>query len=210
MISPLHAGELSSGKVLTEEEAALVGTAPRLNDFHGVVFQYACDFKVVFDAGELVLVPRSKGGFCYGVLEKFKMSGTKRIWNVALGGAAVKPVPELWLGKILSSATTSDRDAFSEPQRSIGRSPVFEDVKSVVFAASNDFKAMDVVLLPRPRGGLVYGYVEDVDGNGHCLVRSHVREDGRARRLPNYGIGKLTLTQGVIQTFLGPVLSRGE
>ena len=43
---PLTKGELASGKVLTEEEAALVGTAPRLSDFHGVVFQYACDFKV--------------------------------------------------------------------------------------------------------------------------------------------------------------------
>ena len=84
------------------------------------LYQYACLPQVGFEAGELVLVPRSKGGLCYGVLETSKMQGSKEIWNVAVGPKLVKPVPALWIGKLIAQgASLGGLDTLGEPQRAV-------------------------------------------------------------------------------------------
>ena len=55
-------GELLSGNVLTENEVLLVGTHPTRTAITALVFQFSIDFHLSFSAGDLVLVPRSKGG----------------------------------------------------------------------------------------------------------------------------------------------------
>ena len=100
-----------------------MGTSPTSAAVAGVVFFGAGDFKVTFSAGELVMIPRSKGGLCYGVLDRCTLDKGKAVWSVALGPSVGKNVPERWLGKILAGAA-GKRDTLGEPQRAIGRPPL--------------------------------------------------------------------------------------
>ncbi|EKX32921.1 hypothetical protein GUITHDRAFT_148299 [Guillardia theta CCMP2712] len=167
----LFRGELS-GNVLSDNEARLVGSSPTPGQCQMVVFSFGVDYKITFDAGDLVLVPRSKGGLCFGVLESRKTDAKKRVfWNVELGAGAVKPVPEPMLGKSLSGICAKRSEEINNI-RAIGKEPTQEDLRSVIFGLSSKFDKLEVVLVPCARGGFAYGYIADCDGNHHYLVKS--------------------------------------
>jgi hypothetical protein len=210
MESGLFAGELS-GNVLTQEQVEKVGTAPSASDLHGVVFPFACDFKLSFQPGDFVIVPRSKGGFCYGVLDSSKRDGGgTTVWTVSIGPKTIKPAPEGWLGKVVAAgASRGGFDTIGEPQRAIGRAPLPEDISDVVFSVSNKFEPLEVVLMCRARGGFIYGYVVEASGKGHYLAKSHYRDTRDPERLPRYGLGKLKIDKAQQQAILGPVMSQG-
>ena len=58
-------------------------------------------------------IPRSKGGLCYGVLDRCTLDKGKAVWSVALGPSVGKNVPKRWLGKILAGAA-GKRDTLGE------------------------------------------------------------------------------------------------
>jgi len=200
-------GEIVSGNVLTENEVMLVGSSPTRSAITALVFQFSVDFHLSFSAGDLVLVPRSKGGLSYGVLGASQDAKGRVVWSVEMGHGAFKSVPQMLIGKILGGSTRTRADTL-EPSRALGREPLLIDLRSVVFALSSAFDEMEVVLLPRARGGLVYGYVVAKDGAHHYLVKGRVGEE--SKRAACYAIGKLNnLTPKESQSILGPVLAKG-
>eukprot|EP00960_Hanusia_phi_P041351 754957-Hanusia_phi.AAC.1 len=90
------------------------------------------------------------------------------------------------LGKSLSGISTRRSEEINNI-RAIGKDPTPEDLRwsklsravtnilclrrSVVLSVSSKFDKMEVVLVPRLRGGFAYGYVVESDGNHHYLVR---------------------------------------
>lgn len=211
-------GELLSGKVMTPKQADLIGNPPKVSDITCVIFPSACDFKVPFHAGDLVLVPRSRGGLCYGVLDGSHISysnGKQTIWSVTVGQKMVKPIPEKWLGKVVVCQNLSDQsaanapDTLGDPGRTIGRRPIAEDLSNVVFSIKAIFEPFEVVLVGNVRGGLSYGFVVEAHGKRHYMVKSHVRDTSAPRRMPAYGLGKLSISRAEQQAMLGTVLARG-
>ena len=72
-----------SGRVLTEEEAGVVGSAPMRAAVAALVFQFSVDFTLAYAAGDLVVVPRSQVrhlGLVLGSLVQCRLHLSLRRW----------------------------------------------------------------------------------------------------------------------------------
>lgn len=130
-----------------------------------------------FENGEIVLAPRTRGGFTFSQVIKqaftnvcFYDSAVShktpicRVIYKTNQGILQKDLPFAYLGKlkIPPPITTSDLDPdttsdSSEILRVVGEPPHPRDLQRVVFSPTVNFEENEIVLLPRSAGGFTYG-----------------------------------------------------
>ncbi|KAH3744758.1 Zc3h12a-like Ribonuclease NYN domain [Pelomyxa schiedti] len=147
-----------------------LGSVPLEVDLQTAVFSPA----TTFVKGETVMVPRSQGGFSYGVVDSCKVFDrcflfssvrhTSQRYRVAYPNqqAAVqfKDLPNFCIGKLLSdSPVPASSCEDTETERSPGCSVNIGDLHKVVFLPRSGIEPGCLVIVPRSRGGFTYGRV---------------------------------------------------
>eukprot|EP00026_Physarum_polycephalum_P002863 Phypoly_transcript_02872.p1 GENE.Phypoly_transcript_02872~~Phypoly_transcript_02872.p1 ORF type:complete len:594 (+),score=115.49 Phypoly_transcript_02872:625-2406(+) len=127
-----------------------------------------------FEPGEVVLVPRTRGGYSYGrVLQHFtvphcyadsSVSHTSYHWRMVYpgpgGGNMFKDLPPAYIGKLV---TYFNKDIVipkeDDGERNIGDKPLGKDLNNAVFSPASKFNPNQIVLVPRSKGGFTYGRI---------------------------------------------------
>lgn len=130
---------------------------------------------------EIVLVPRTRGGFSYARVTKTitkkncyfdsKVEHKNIAWRVVYsssGKSLFKELPSPHIGKLKGGPSLSEHDMNATleaedeefaSRRPIGESAQFKDLQNVVFSPSFSFSIDEIVLIPRSSGGFTYGKV---------------------------------------------------
>lgn len=135
-----------------------------------------------FTTGEVVLVPRSKGGFVYGKIVKKAKFETCLI-NTSITHPSpqfrieypdkhsqqdlFKSLPPSMIGKIPTSEQNNSHTKVSGYRRELGGPATLRDLGSVVFSLSNQFSPGEMVLVSRSHGGFTYGEINSTQ-SVHC------------------------------------------
>eukprot|EP01132_Coremiostelium_polycephalum_P001152 gene1152-1461_t len=168
---------------LQKQYGRILGELPIQYDLDTVSFSGAN----AFQKNDIVLVPRSRGGFTYGKVQDIIMSSVcHHDSSVSHPGAhyrAVYPsgakkenlfkdLPSSYLGKLVSidnlppnvrsfkMQQPSQQQQQQEPNTyTIGQKASLKDLQNLVFSPSSKFQPNQIVLVPRSKGGFTYGCV---------------------------------------------------
>eukprot|EP01133_Synstelium_polycarpum_P012627 gene12627-14824_t len=160
-----------------EEKAIgrILGEAPIHFDLDSVSFTSSNGFQ----QNEIVLVPRSRGGFTYGKIYEVMNSSLchhdPSVHHPGIQYRAIYPsgakkdnlfkdLPGSYLGKLVPfDKLPPDFKSFAlEPvttQRSIGQKASLKDLQNLVFSPAAKFHPNQVGLIPRSKGGFTYGCI---------------------------------------------------
>lgn len=128
-----------------------------------------------FEPGEVVLVPRTRGGFSYGrVVQHFVVNHcyadssvphSTYHWRIVYpspggGGNMFKDLPPAYIGKLVTSfnkdlVMPKDEDG----ERIVGDKPLGKDLNNAAFLPTSKFIPHQMVLVPRSAGGFTYGRI---------------------------------------------------
>ncbi len=144
-----------------------------------------------FDDGEIVLAPRTRGGFSYAKVTKqlvrnqcyfdSQAEHETKTWRVVYlnnGKSLFKDLPAPYIGKLPSGPHISEKDVRQtmeeeaedlESTRNIGEKPDMKDLQCVVFSPQCNFKPDEIVLVARSGGGFTYGRVYK-ETKQHCKL----------------------------------------
>jgi hypothetical protein len=170
----------------------VLGSSALASDLHAVTFNGAH----VFQEGETVLVPRTRGGFTYGQVDRIYPKRIQCHLDKAVSHSIleyqvvveeypeviVKGLPAAYIGKLRLSESPYDEDDDSE-NRIVGGSPLVTDLRNMVFGSS---KVHTLSLSPLPHLLLTLNQTSrrEFHQARWCwfLVR---REDSHMERSPN-------------------------
>ncbi|EGG22514.1 hypothetical protein DFA_04642 [Cavenderia fasciculata] len=154
----------------------VMGEAPIHYDLDSVAFSASNTFV----KGEIVLVPRSRGGFNYGkvydVIQSNQCHHDQSVQHPGVQYRAVYPsgskkdnmfkdLNSSYLGKLIPIDKVSLDSAKSftlqlQPDgRNIGQKAALKDLQNIVFSPSTRFHSNQIALIPRSKGGFTYGHV---------------------------------------------------
>lgn len=157
--------------------------SPSLIDLHSAVFLPNNSFSV----GEIVLVPRTRGGFSYGQIKKQtfrshcffdpQIPHKSLVWRVVYpsnGKHLFKDLPPSYVGKLKNGVNRDQvlhEDNTLESDCIVGKKASLKDLQNVVFSSQCHFKVGEIVLVPRSRGGFTYGRISR-DTKQNCFNTS--------------------------------------
>jgi hypothetical protein len=144
-----------------------------------------------FEINEIVLAPRTRGGFSYAKITKQiikthcyfdpLVEHKTTLYRVVYhnqGKALFKDLPSPHIGKLGDSNRDTESYQPSPDQdfsRIVGDKPTFKDLQVVVFSAECTFAPEEMVLVPRSGGGFTYGRIhkeaQQVGIRGNALLR---------------------------------------
>jgi hypothetical protein len=119
----------------------IIGESALLSDLHVVTFSSS----FIFEIGEIVLVPRTKGGFTYGKVRKIasreqpcymdrSLSHVYPEYRVLLEEPEThKGLPSCYVGKLPQDDEPSDEIDDEPSERQVGGRPTTEDVRRMYF-----------------------------------------------------------------------------
>lgn len=147
----------------------VLGGLPTVGDLLNVVFAS----NTTFLEGEFVLVPRSRGGFTYGVVEGAEQrtqscpldSAVRHVlpeYSVMLDESQelLKGLPAAFLGKLPEVETGEEEDDEDDEEQVIGGKALQRDLRTMIFGTAHEgLMPGELVLVPRSRGGFTYGRI---------------------------------------------------
>eukprot|EP01103_Thecamoeba_quadrilineata_P003891 TRINITY_DN13628_c0_g1_i1.p1 TRINITY_DN13628_c0_g1~~TRINITY_DN13628_c0_g1_i1.p1 ORF type:complete len:476 (+),score=57.93 TRINITY_DN13628_c0_g1_i1:3-1430(+) len=157
-------------KAITKWTQRSTGKNPTLSDLHSAVFS----FKNAFQPGELVLVPRTRGGFTYGRITGSRVRSNKcyldpdvshsvRDWRVQYPNfqqeMMYKDLLSSSIGKLQPFDYELDEKLICSEERVVSCHPTEKDLNISVLSPLNTFTVGDTVLVPRTNGGFTYGQI---------------------------------------------------
>ncbi|KAH3761254.1 ribonuclease zc3h12d [Pelomyxa schiedti] len=171
----------------TEHLQRVPGEKPHPSDLDAVIFSPLATFEV----GETVIIPRSKGGFTYGVVVKFSEMDKCYLdttcahpwirWRVSYPNEDhtnfYKEMPAAYIGKLPALLLPSvHMKKQRDRRRRIGLHVNPGDLAAVVFNPASQFCVGQLVVVPRSAGGFTYGSIVGMEPTP-CTVDSHFRHD---------------------------------
>ncbi|PRP81252.1 hypothetical protein PROFUN_02086 [Planoprotostelium fungivorum] len=163
----------------------ILSKTPTLRDLNSLTFSPHAKF----EENEIVLAPRTRGGFSYARVVKSSVEKScyfdphvehnTLLWRVVYlnnGNQLFKDLPAVYVGKMSPQGEEEEeQNSADDGERVVGERPSRRDLDRVILSPQQTFNPDEIVLVPRSRGGFTYGKIVK-EGRQLCPISGSSNE----------------------------------